>query len=55
MEGMSVLPYDWFSKLVRVEAYGGETTHPFAAAGGIGDPTPVRVRNYSGRLETADI
>jgi hypothetical protein len=55
MERLSVLPYDWYNKLVRVEAYSGETTHPFASAGGISDPTPVRVRNYFGRLENADI
>jgi hypothetical protein len=56
MERMSVLPYDWFNKLVRVEAYSGETTHPLVASGsGISDPTRVRVRNYFGRLENADI
>jgi len=52
---MSVLPYDWFNKLVRVEAYSGETTHPFAYGSGVSDPTPVRVRNYFGRIENADI
>jgi len=56
MERMSVLPYDWFNKLVRVEAYSGETPYPFESdRGGISDPTPVRVRNYFGRLENADI
>ncbi len=55
MERLSVLPYDWFNKLVRVEAYSGETTHPFPFGSGISDPTPVRVRNYFGRLENADI
>ncbi len=55
MERMSVLPYDWFNKLVRVEAYSGETTHPFPSGSGISDPTPVRVRNCFGRLENADI
>jgi len=55
MERMSVLPYEWFNKPVRVEAYSGETTHPFASASSISDPTPVRVRNYFGRLESADI
>ncbi len=55
MERMSVLPDDWFNKLVRVEAYSGETTHPFASGSGISDPTLVRVRNYFGRLENADI
>lgn len=55
MERMSVLPYDWFNKPVRVEAYGGETTHPLASGSGISDPTPVRVRNYFGRLKNADI
>ena len=55
MERMSALPYDWFNKLVRVEAYGGETTHPLAFGSGISDPTLVRVRNYFGRLENADI
>ncbi len=42
MERMSVLPYDWFNKIVRVEAYSGETTHPFASASGISDPTLLR-------------
>jgi len=55
MERMSVLPYDWFNRIVRVEAYSGETTQPFALASGISDPTLVRVRNYFGRLESADI
>jgi hypothetical protein len=55
MERLCVLPYDWFNKLVRVEAYSGETTHPFPSGSGISDPTPVRVRNYFGRLENADI
>jgi hypothetical protein len=55
MERMSVLPYDWFDKLVRVEAYSGETTHPLASVSSISDPTPVRVRNYFGRLTNADI
>jgi hypothetical protein len=27
MERMSVLPYEWFNKPVRVEAYSGETLH----------------------------
>ena len=55
MERMSVLPYEWFNKPVRVEAYSGETTHPFEVPGGISDPTLARVRNYFGRLESADI
>ena len=55
MERISVLPYDWFNSYVRVEAYGGETTRPFASASGISEPTPMRVRNYFGRLENADI
>jgi hypothetical protein len=55
MERMSILPYDWFNSYVRVEAYGGETTRPLASASNISEPTPVRVRNYFGRLENADI
>jgi hypothetical protein len=55
MERMSVLPYDWFNKFVKMEAYSGETIHPFAFESGISDPAPVRVRNYFGRLESADI
>ena len=55
MERTSVLPYDWFNNIVRVEAYSGETTHPLSSASSISDPTLVRVRNYFGRLENADI
>jgi hypothetical protein len=55
MERMSVLPDDWFNRLVKVEAYSGETIHPFAFDSGISDPAPVRVRNYFGRLESADM
>jgi hypothetical protein len=55
MERMSVLPYEWFNKPVRVEAYSGETLHPFTVPGGISDPTLARVRNYFGQLESADI
>jgi len=55
VERMSVLPYEWFNKPVRVEAYSGETTHPFEVPGGISDLTLARVRNYFGRLESADI
>ena len=48
MERMSVLPYDWFNKLVRVEAYSGETTHPFASGSGIRASNRPKKRRVSG-------
>ena len=54
MERPSMVPYDWFNRLVMVEAYSGEERSPTTDAEGISGVSHVMVRRYVGRLVNAD-
>jgi hypothetical protein len=53
MEGPSVLPYDWFNRIVMVEAYSGEERSHSTDDEGISGVSHVMVRKYVGRLLNA--
>jgi hypothetical protein len=54
MERPSMVPYEWFNRLVMVEAYSGEERSPTTDAEGISGVSHVMVRRYVGRLVNAD-
>ena len=54
MEGPSVLPYDWFNRVVMVEAYSGEERGHFTDEEGVSGVSHVMVRKYVGRLMNAN-
>ena len=55
MEQPSMLPYDWFNRVVMVEAYSGEERSPTTDAEGISGVSHVMVRRYVGRLVNANL
>ena len=54
MERTTILPYEWFNKMVRVSAYSGEERRSEIDSEGISEPQHVMVRDYVGRLVNAD-
>ena len=54
MERTTILPYEWFNKMVRVSAYSGEERRSEIDREGISEPQHVMVRDYVGRLVNAD-
>ena len=54
MERTTILPYEWFNKMVRVSAYSGEERRSEIDCEGISEPQHVMVRDYVGRLVNAD-
>ena len=54
MERTTILPYEWFNKMVRVSAYSGEERRSEFDCEGISEPQHVMVRDYVGRLVNAD-
>jgi hypothetical protein len=54
MERTTILPYEWFNKMVRVSAYSGEERRSEIDSEGISEPQHVMVRDYVGWLVNAD-